>query len=306
MKRINFSIVTLLVVAMTLLFASCTKDGVYKPKKKIAKIYETVLTDPNNNDKMLKEEWKWDGKLLSSITYHYGTIVETTEVATFTYDKNQLTTITLGDTRMELTYDGKLIETMKSYSDNELEATYTFEHGDKNRITGYKVEYNNTAKSNVAKNACLIESAFRFLIPEIATSEAKEYVKTATDQRKDNRNYSVTMTYDGKNVASKTITYSNGSTECTYAYTEYKNPFYGLLSDENNNATSKNAVSQMVVKNPLLPVYANSPDYTYTYTYKTDGKVPTQVIEQLEWTLTVGTTTTSHNEKIQTDYEFVD
>ena len=221
-------------------------------------------------------------------------------------DLAQLTTITLGDTRMELTYDGKLIETMKSYSDNELEATYTFEHGDKNRITGYKVEYNNTAKSNVAKNACLIESAFRFLIPEIATSEAKEYVKTATDQRKDNRNYSVTMTYDGKNVASKTITYSNGSTECTYAYTEYKNPFYGLLSDENNNATSKNAVSQMVVKNPLLPVYANSPDYTYTYTYKTDGKVPTQVIEQLEWTLTVGTTTTSHNEKIQTDYEFVD
>ena len=65
---------------MMFVFASCTKDGVYKPKKKISKIYQTVLTDPVP-EKVLIESWTWDGKLLSKIDYGDDNVVS------FTYDK---------------------------------------------------------------------------------------------------------------------------------------------------------------------------------------------------------------------------
>ena len=291
MKRINFSIVTLLVVAMTLLFASCTKDGVYKPKKKIAKIYQTDMTIPQNAEKILAETWTWDGKLLSKIEYFNG------DIANFSYEKKQLKSITNGENRTELTYDGKLIDNMKMYHNDELEWTYTFEHGDKNRITGYTVE-RNTSKGNAAKNFCLVENAFRFLVPEIATNEAIEYVKAATSNQKGKDNYTVTLTYDGKNVASKTIKYEDATTgEVTYTYTEYLNPFYGLLTNEENNATSKNAVASAVEKVPGL-----SGNYTYKYTYKIDDKFPTQIIEEKSFQMTTG----SINTNIVTDFEFVD
>lgn len=291
MKKINFSIVTLLVIALTLVFASCTKDGVYKPKKKISKIYETVQTDPSPA-KILKEEWTWDGKLLSKIAYHDG------GVANFTYDKKQLSSITNGDDRVDLTYDGNFIENIKVYHKGDLEMTYTFEHA-KKLISGYTVEYNGAIlHSDAEKCARLVENVFRFILPEVSTDAATEYMKVATSNLKGGSKYTVSMVYDGKNVSSKTIKYGDGTMEYTYTYTDYRNPYYGLLLDM-DESTSKNAVATCVRTAP------NSPDYNYTYTYKADGKVPTQVTENVTWTLSLGSTTTTHTETIVTDYEFV-
>ncbi|MBP5401404.1 MAG: hypothetical protein J6Y35_07240 [Bacteroidales bacterium] len=291
MKKINLSIITLLVIAMTIVFASCTKDGIYKPKKKISKIYETVQTDPNPT-KELKETWTWNGKLLSMIDYGDG------EFAKFLYTKKQLSSIEGMDSRIEVNYDekGKYIDNFKVYSDNELRATYTFEHGDKHLLTGYTIEYEGGLFNR--NSARLVENVFRFLAPEIASEGADEYVQIATSNLKGKEKYTVTLTYDGKNVIEKVVNNGDEKYTYTYTYTEYLNPFYGLLDINVDNFISKNAVSSCVITRPNLP------DYNYTYTYQVDGKVPTQMTENMTWALNLGNTTTTHTETITTDYEF--
>lgn len=283
MKKFNFSIVTLLAVAMMFVFASCTKDGVYKPKKKISKIYQTVLTDPVP-EKVLIESWTWDGKLLSKIDYGDG------DIAYFNYEKNQLKSITMGDNRTEITYNGKLVETMKVYSKDELEDTYTFQH-EKNLISGYTVESEGN-KVNKAKIARLTENAFRFIAPEVAKNEAACYLKMADSSLKGKTTRTVTYKYDGKNVVEAKSTYGNSSVTYTYTYTEYLNLFYNSLYDMD---FSKNAPATCMVKDEDLP------DYNYTYTYKVDGKFPTQAIVNLKWSIG----SMSYNQTVQTDYEFV-
>lgn len=283
MKRINFSIITLLVIAMTLVFASCTKDGVYKPKKKISQIYETNLTDPTP-ERVLAETWTWNGKLLSKVDYGDG------DVVTFTYEKNQLTAVYSEDARTELTYDGKFIDNMKVYYDGELYMTSTFQH-EKNLVSGYTVEYAGT-DANKAQVARVIENTFRFIAPEVARAQAEAYVSSASSNIKANSKYTVSFTYDGKNVIEQTTVSENYKVVYQYTYTEYNNPFYGLIS---KLEFSKNAPASLVIKQDGMP------DYNYSYTYKVDGKVPTQVVENLSWS--VGAM--SHNESIQTDYEFV-
>ena len=292
MKKINLSIITLLVIAMTIVFASCTKDGIYKPKKKISKIYETVQTDPNPT-KELKETWTWNGKLLSMIDYGDG------EFAKFLYTKKQLSSIEGMDSRIEVNYDekGKYIDNFKVYSDNELRATYTFEHGDKHLLTGYTIEYEGGLFNR--NSARLVENVFRFLAPEIASEGADEYVQIATSNLKGKEKYTVTLTYDGKNVIEKVVNNGDEKYTYTYTYTEYLNPFYGLLyTYELDNSLSKNAPATCVRN------VAGLPDYNYTYTYQVDGKVPTQATENMTWSFTAGSTTTTHTETITTDYEY--
>ena len=292
MKKINFSVVTLLVIAMTLVFASCTKDGVYKPKKKISKIYETVTTDPNP-EKELTEVWFWDGKLLSKIDYGDD------EIAQFTYEKKQLKSIVGGDSRIEMNYDskGKYIDNFKLYYKNELQATYTFEHGDKHLISGYTIEYEGGILGKSSTR--LIENVFRFLTPEIATDAAAEYVMAANSDLKGNDKYTVSMSYDGKNVIEKVVKSGDATMTYSYTYTEYLNPFYGLLDMDMDNCFSKNAVASYVRK------MSNMPDYNYTYTYQVDGKVPTQMTENMRWEITMGGLTNSHVETVVTDYEYL-
>ena len=288
MKRTNFSIVTLLAVAMMFVFASCTKDGVYKPKKKISKIYETVTTDPNP-ERVLKESWSWDGKLLSRIDYYGG------DFLTFKYEKGQLTSFADDENRIEINYDskGKLIDNAQMYYGNVQTMNFTFQH-EKNLLTSYTVEYLPSIADN-AKSARLIENLFRFITPEVAETEAALCTKRATNNSKDNVVYKTEFTYDGKNIVKAT---TNTGETYTYTYTDYKNPFYGLMVEMGIESWSKNAVSTCV------KTEANRPDYNYTYTYKADGKIPTQVTENLTWSLTVGSITSTHTETTVTDYEY--
>ena len=54
--------------SFVLLFASCQKDGLYTPKEHLTRIENWEFY---NGDSLFRnaEEWEWDGKLLSKITY---------------------------------------------------------------------------------------------------------------------------------------------------------------------------------------------------------------------------------------------
>lgn len=127
---------SLLIVAIALLtvaFVSCQKDGVYKPKQKISKIYNelirTTVSEVNGvsttvNDTVkpyVTEEWNWGKKTLESIVYkdmdgrNDGTCF-------FTYDdKNRITEMKEGETKVEYSYsDDKKLQITKLYSEGEL------------------------------------------------------------------------------------------------------------------------------------------------------------------------------------------
>lgn len=101
--------------------ASCEKEGVYNPKEKISKIYYsdsytitfddpayTAYNQTGSTGKYAKEVWKWDGKLLKSITY---------------YDED-------GDFEHSdvFHYNGKRLSEIRSHWDGDWNYSYVFEY----------------------------------------------------------------------------------------------------------------------------------------------------------------------------------
>jgi len=52
-----------LILALSILFIGCEKEGVYNPNKKIKRIYEESLS--GSSPKRLSQEWTWEKKQFS-------------------------------------------------------------------------------------------------------------------------------------------------------------------------------------------------------------------------------------------------
>ena len=153
MKKITL---TAMVLAVACMFAACTKEGVYNPKEKISKIFESSVstytmgstTTTDETPKHPTESWTWDGKLLSSITYYEGdgTVDET---VTFTYDGKQLSKMqTVGsNSYTQFIYDGSKLEKFETYYSNRLESAGTVTYDGKKVVQIDVVDYDNN-KSN--------------------------------------------------------------------------------------------------------------------------------------------------------------
>ena len=55
-----------LILALSILFIGCEKEGVYNPNKKIKRIYEESLS--GSSPKRLSQEWTWEKKQLKRLT----------------------------------------------------------------------------------------------------------------------------------------------------------------------------------------------------------------------------------------------
>ena len=84
MKNLIF-VATAILLAFA--FTSCEKDGQYKPKERISKVYSLT---PHSPEKHLECVWTWDDKKLSKIDYlFWNGDLDWTE--TFKYDsKNRI------------------------------------------------------------------------------------------------------------------------------------------------------------------------------------------------------------------------
>ena len=96
-------------LALMFVFASCEKEGVFNPKKKISEIYKSSSYsydgETYNTPKYLSERWNWDGKILKSVDY-YDNDGSLDYSETYTYDKNRLPKVSWGSTSYyELVYD---------------------------------------------------------------------------------------------------------------------------------------------------------------------------------------------------------
>ena len=168
-----------LVCAVVFGFTSCNKDGVYKPKEKIEKIYVQY----EGQDKVLTETWDWEDNLLKSIK-HADTdpIGDNSYTETFTYDKKQVKSISDGTYTMTYNYDGRYFDNIKVTEGSDEVGTMTFSHDGK-LISKIDITLNDDdfMKSRMA------ESAMRFIAPEFACDFGKIMQAEARFQRQ-NRN----------------------------------------------------------------------------------------------------------------------
>lgn len=281
--------------AMLLLGASCTKEGVFNPKEKIAKISESSLsvstysydgqsyTESDTTPKHLTQEWKWDDNLLTTITnYHqeYGLLEDepttvVSSVLTLTYDGKQLVKVSdaSGQNYSNYTYDGNKLTKIESYEEGQLRSTAEITHDGKKIaqvvVTTYEVEGKASDATRFALSTIMPNK--RVLDKVLANSAKATTTQTQT----------LDFTFDGGNVTKIDMTYGEENITLEYTYDKNKNPFYGCyaaLGEEGFTALSENNI----LSEKSTEVYTRdgaTRTYTYTtnYEYEYDGKFPTTV-----------------------------
>lgn len=281
--------------AMLLLGASCTKEGVFNPKEKIAKISESALyvstysydgqsmTTSDTTPKHVTQEWKWDGKLLTTITnfsQEQGILDDqpttvVSSVLTLTYDGKQLVKVSdvSGQNYSNYIYDGNKLTKIESYEEGKLSSTAEITHDGKKIAQVVVTMYDEDDKTSDATRFALstIMPNKRVLDKVLANkAKATAYATQTLD-----------FTFDGGNVTKIDMTYGEENITLEYTYDKNKNPFYGCyaaLGEEGFTALSENNI----LSEKSTEVYTQdgaTRTYTYTtnYEYEYDGKFPTSV-----------------------------
>jgi hypothetical protein len=249
MRKIALILTSLAVVFLaTNLFTECKKkDGVYKPKEKISKIYYEVVqydslgkldTNGVNIKKTLKEIWRWDKKKLMQIeSGDRGWSWD------FVYKGNQVIKIESGDAVINFTYKDKTnLEKMEVLDDKERTAlivTVKERSGDK--ITKLLYEAYLHPEERALKNGTSLsdrlEPVMRVMLGNnvgealLSNKPSNEKMHKATIIVRT----SVDLTYSGNNVTKAQWTYENDDPiplihTYTYTYDGKVNPYYRAIS----------------------------------------------------------------------------
>lgn len=261
MKKLSVFLSTILTIAIAIAFTSCEDPaGVYKPAKKIAKVYEQEVGEPE----YLSQEWTWDGNKVASISYYYdGEFGGKDE---FTYDGDRVEKIRDNyGYYAEYEYNDKQYEKIEYYNPtNELLAEITFQYD------GKKISVITLKSYVVDKN--VIKMVERGFIGKMLPKEGMKVVaEKMADQSKETTVMS--LSYDGDNISSLTT----GSNVFSYSdYDTYSNiwfnffPFSAYEADANSQIFSKNNPGKVVSQMGSI----NIPT-TFIYTY--DGNVPATI-----------------------------
>ena len=259
-KIIVFLLAVLTIAVVPTLFTSCEDSaGVYKPKKKISKVYEQkVGAEPVPNH--LSEEWKWDGNKVSSISYYdeSGFI----DKENFIYDGDRITKIVDDQGNFaEYLYADKKFDKIKYCTPNgELLAEITFQYSKK------KISVITFKEYDVNKNVIsMIERGFigRLLPKEGIQIVAKKLSNLSKET------FVINLSYEGDNLLSIT----DGA--YTYTFSDYDTHFniwynfFPFSGDEyiKLNVFSKNNPGKSILRYEQV----NS---TITHSYIYDGDFP--------------------------------
>ncbi len=304
MKKITL---TAMVLAVACMFAACTKEGVYTPKEKISKVYESSSTTYSGGDysntettaKHMTESWTWDGKLISSITT-YDNDGGIDGLTTFTYDGKQLTEIKQGTNVSKLTYDGSKLQKIESYNGNELQSTITVIHDGKKIVQLEFESYDNDKKD--AKAIAFMQTIMKVVMPVYTEKTSEMFKSVAT---KGTEKYTMDIVWDGKNVSKVTMTTNEGTAVINYTYDEMNNPYQGFvfaLADPSEYGSKNNVVSET----STITYDGETTSSTTKYTYEYDGKWPTQQTSTSTSTYDILGTTYTYSYTEVTYFEYAD
>lgn len=256
------------------LFSSCEKEGVYNPKQKIDRIYYSAEINDHgetfNIDKLLKEEWNWNGNLLESIAY-YDDEGNQAAVETYEYDGDRLVRIHYGyEGRYEFEYDGKRLSSVKCYAGDAVVNEVEVIHDGKKIVALNVTEWANDFYSETLP---MRASVLRHLVPNISEQAANQLLAQTrqANEKMCDIHYSFLFEWDGKNISKITETGDAGTQVFEYTYDNMKNPFKGLF-DINELEFYSLCVSENNVLSETIHLADTLIVGEYTFTY--DGKYP--------------------------------
>ena len=236
---------TILAMALAMLcaFSACKKEGVFNPKEKLSAIYRsreyTVTSEYNsyrNLPKYLAEKWNWDGKKLASINYYYYDWVNDTTFTTkldytleMTYDGKRLESISEpgGSVKVKFVYDGRKLEKVV-LEDNGAEFTMIEVSYDGKKIDKLTFREMGDKKGFSAFDK-MRGTLLRLMLPDMTLADRVDYqlTKAVKEGAKDGNDAVVVyLTWDGDNVSK--ITTNGREQEITFTYDNKKNPGYGF------------------------------------------------------------------------------
>ncbi len=296
MKKI--AIVSLVLLG-AMLFVSCNKSGVYKPKDQLSKVWyekEAVTTidsvdHPSSTPRYLREDWIWNGKYLESRTV-YRTNGDLWYNYNYEYnkkEKNRIIGITSSiaaerKTRIRFIYDddSKQLKEIKyfteAFPENSLPHRWLVFEYDGNKVISIK-ETINTQK--YPRNYSYMETS---LLPYLVSEEMAESIMENEMRSKveyDIRTNEYEFVWEKKNITQVKIKTTAGEktseANIYYKYDKDKNPqlarVMGLVEDGGVNPLicSHNNVVECTYESETLS-YTENAEYTY------DKKVPLEKV----------------------------
>ena len=234
-------------IVMLLLAASCEKEGVYSPEKRISKIYFDV-----GNGKQLEQEWTWKGKRLEAISFP-----RRAYELRFLYNGKQLTSITqVGVKNMYYRFrynkNGQRLDSLDVYADNPDQnpnvlhyAHYDFSYNDEGLISGVEEVILNSGWFDEKALALVLQCA----IPGLPEVTARQLFKTDTRNKGDKSVWyrcSISFTYSGENVTECLLLDDLYKKSYSFTYTDYRNHSYKLF--QSANFASSGLYSRNLVK----------------------------------------------------------
>ena len=258
MKKISvFLLAILAITIVSILFISCGEPeaGVYKPKKKISKVYYQV-----GQTEELAEEWEWDGNKVSFITYyHMGSFNAKDE---FIYEGNKL--IKIRDDQgyyAEYIYNDEQFEMIKCYDPvGVLLIEITFQYNEKKISTFTVLDYGMQPQKNA------INMIKRGFMGKLLSEEGMEIVaKKLANHTKVLLEFH--LSYEGDNISSikigyENITYLDYDTHSNVWYNFFPFFYEGLFSCQ---IFSKNNPGKEIIYNVNTMGSTLITNYHYTY-----------------------------------------
>ncbi len=254
MKKFRFLPVVLGVLFVAFM-ASCTKEGVYNPSKKIQRVYNASTY----TDKYLSQVWNWEGKLLKSVD-HFSSGGGLSFTENFTYDGSRL--IRVDDFRNSeyatFDYDGSVLKTYNYYYKNKLSSTINFTYDGK-KVTQIIYTIYDDKK---------VESHLTAPVPAIIR-ESMDVLAEKADASKGLRTITYQFTWTNDNITKMVGTSEGEMMTATFTYDAKNNPFKGYL-----NLYSVEDPFMFYCKNNVLQymqTYLDGENDIYNYTYQYDG-----------------------------------
>ena len=274
-------LVVLSMMAVMILFASCDKDGMYNPLKKISKItYTNTYIGANEAVSFTREQtWTWDKNQLQKIVY-YDSEDQYTWTEEFSYNKNgRLVRVEDKENATYTTYEyeGDRLDKVICYEENFREYEYHFKYeGDRVSEIEYWefADYYSIKKENYSNPLAFVCS------PEIATLTQKvvdNIAEAAENQPRHKMDVDITtisLEWDGDNVSRMIYTYPlyNERYEYLLTYDNKLNPFAGFFALDFEGAYDYDYVYKNANNIVSMTSVGDTWKREYTYTYK--GRYP--------------------------------
>ena len=270
MKKFILLLVSLMFLST---FTACfkDKDGEYKPKEKISKIYNDY-----GEGKELEEVWKWNGKQLQRIDHYYDGDLEWSEE--FTYNKKgQIERVDCYEDSeyTEYTYDGNRMTKSTFYNSGTIEEEYNFTY-DGNKVSMIEIIY--FSKSSIEKSRLREEghNPIKMLL-----QENYEIVKNVLNNTAMRNSVTLKVEWNKNNVSNIEVQDGGETAQLEFKYDDKLNPFknyydlYTFYDEEIDvvvTAYSKNNITEI---RSTYREDGETETEILKYSYSYDGKFPT-------------------------------